>query len=111
MSDSILDIESGIDKIEALIKTLREERDKAKAEVESIKRALDDREMEFLQIDEELQELKRNGDERFAEERRIREDLENRLTEVASKVKNLLPIVMEYSGEAQGEPEPPRDWT
>ena len=110
MSDSILDIESGIDKIEALVKTLREERDTAKAELEPIKRALDDREMEFLQIDEELQELKRNGDERLAEERKAREDLENRLAEVAVKVKNLLPIVMEYSGEAQSAPDSPRDW-
>ena len=111
MSDSILDIESGIDKIEALVKTLREERDTAKAEAESARRELDDREMEFLQMDEELQELKRNSEDRLAEERRVREDLENRLTEVALKVQNLLPIVMEYSGEAQGSHQSPHDMT
>jgi len=110
MSDSILDIESGIDKIEALVKALREERDKAKAEAEMMRRTLDDREMEFLQIDEELQEMRRNGDGRLAEERRVREELENRLAEVAAKVKNLLPIV-EYSKEAQDELESPYDAT
>ena len=110
MSDSILDIESGIDKIEALVKALREERDKAKAEAEMMRRTLDDREMEFLQIDEELQEMRRNGDGRLAEERRVREELENRLAEVAAKVKNLLPIV-EYSEEAQDALESPYDGT
>ena len=109
MSDSILDIESGIDKIEALVKALREERDVAKAEAEAARRALDDREMEFLQVDEDLQELKRKGDEQLAEERKVREDLENRLAEVAVKVKNLLPIVMEYSGETQDAHQLPSD--
>jgi len=109
VSDSILDIESGIDKIEALVKALREERDVAKAEAEAARRALDDREMEFLQVDEDLQELKRKGDEQLAEERKVREDLENRLAEVAVKVKNLLPIVMEYSGETQDAHQLPSD--
>ena len=103
MSDSMLDIENGLDKIEALVRTLREERDEAKAEAESTRRALDDREMEFLQIDEELQDVKRRSEEQLAAERREREDLEDRLAEVALKVKNLMPLVMKYSDEAQDE--------
>ena len=100
MSDSILDIENGLDKIEALVKTLREERDTAKSEAESMKRALDDREMELLQIDEELREVKRKSEEQLDSERKEREDLENRLKEVALKLKNLMPLVMQYSDEA-----------
>ena len=104
MSDSILDIESGMDKIEALVKTLHEERDAAKAEAESMKRALDEREMEFLQIDEELQEARRTSEEQLTAERKEREDLENRLAEVAQKFKNIMPLVMKYSDEARDEP-------
>ena len=109
MSDSILDIESSLDKIEALVKALREERDTAKADAESMKRALDDREMELLQIDEELQEVKRKSEEELAAERGEREDLENRLAEVAMKLKNLMPLVMQYSDEAQDVLESPYD--
>ena len=100
MSDSILDIESGLDKIEALVKALREERDTAIAEAEAMKRALDDRETEYLQIDEELQEIKRTSEEQLEAARREREDLENRLAEVALKFKNILPLVMKYSDKA-----------
>ena len=107
MSDSILDIESGLDKIEALVKTLREERDTAKAEAEAIKRALDERETEYLQIDEELQEVRRTSEEQLEAARREREDLENRLAEVALKFKNILPLVMKYSDEADEELDEP----
>ena len=111
MSDSILDIENGLDKIEALVKTLREERDTAKTDAEAARRALDDREMECLQIDEELQELKRSSEEQLGAERRERENLEDRLAEVALKFKNIMPLVMQYSDEAQDAPESPYDMT
>jgi chromosome segregation ATPase len=97
MSDAITDIESGIDKIEALIKTLRDERDAAKAEAAAMKRDLDDREMELLQTDEEMAETKRGYEEQLAESRQAREDMETRLSDVASKVKNLMALVAEYS--------------
>ena len=107
MSDTIMDIESCMDKIEALVKTLREERDAARAEIESMRRALDERETEFLQVDDELQKIRREGEEQLAAERREREDLENRLTAVASKLKNMLPLVAQYYDEAQSAPESP----
>ena len=109
MSDSILDIESCMDKIEAMVKTLRGERDAAIAEAESMRRALDERETEFLQIDDELQKIKREGEDKLAAERKERENLENRLAEVASKLKNLMPLVMNHSDEAQSAPESPFD--
>ena len=107
MSDSILDIESGLDKIETLVKTLHEERDAARAEAAALKRALDERETEYLQIDEELQEVRRTSEEQLEAARREREDLENRLAEVALKFKNILPLVMEYSDDADEEPDEP----
>jgi len=109
MSDSILDIESGLDKIEALVKTLREERDTAKEEALSMKSALDERETEYLQLDEELQRTRRESEEQISELRREREDLEHRLAEVALKFKNIMPLVMQYSDEAQDPPESPYD--
>jgi chromosome segregation ATPase len=88
MADSIIDIESGLERIETLVKALREDRDKARAETEVLKKNLDDRELELLQLDEELQNTVKS-----------KAELENRLTEVASRVKNLLPLISDYPGE------------
>ncbi|MDR1650933.1 MAG: hypothetical protein LBR87_04035 [Synergistaceae bacterium] len=96
MIDSIVDIESGIDRIEAIVKSLREERDRARSEAEALRKSLDERELELLQIDEELQQTKRGFDEKIAEEGRARGELESRLTELAARIKNLLPLVDEY---------------
>jgi chromosome segregation ATPase len=106
-----LDIENGLDKIEALVRTLREECDKAREEAESRKRALDERELELLQTEEELQELRRTSTEQLDASRREREDLESRLAEVALRLNNLLPLVMKYSDEAQNAPESQYDGT
>jgi chromosome segregation ATPase len=99
MADSIMDIESGIEKIEVLVKNLREDRDKARSEVAALKSALDDRELELLQIDEELQQERRRFEEQLSESVRSKEDLEHRLTEVASKIRNLLPLIAGYPEE------------
>ena len=96
-------------KIETLVKALRDERDAARAEMESMRRALDERETEFLQVDDELQKIRRESEDKLAAERKEREDLEFRLAEVASKLKNLMPLVMKYSDEAQSAPESPYD--
>jgi chromosome segregation ATPase len=113
MSDSMTDIESGIDKIEALIKTLRDERDTARAEAAKTKRELDDREMELLQFDEEMAQTKRRYEEQLTEATQAREDMETRLAEVAAKVKNLMPLVAEYSSgdSSQKHATPPENRT
>jgi chromosome segregation ATPase len=97
MSDPILDIEDSVGKIEALIKNLRDERDKAVKEAAGLRSALDDRELELLQCDEELQKTRRDCENRLDEARRDREDMENRLADVAARVKNILPIVSDYA--------------
>ena len=43
MTDPLIDIEKGVEKIESLVKNLREDRDKARAEASALKSALDDR--------------------------------------------------------------------
>ena len=96
MSSSIIDIESGITKLEALIKSLREDRDKARAEAAEAKRLLDERELELLQVDEERQEERRGFDDMLSEARQASENLEARLAELAARIKNLVPLVAEY---------------
>jgi predicted AAA+ superfamily ATPase len=99
MSDSIADIERGLLKIEALIKGLRDDRDMARAETAELKRALDDRELEFMALDEERQNMKNDYEKQIAESSRAREELELRLAELASKIVDLMPLVEEYSSE------------
>jgi uncharacterized protein involved in exopolysaccharide biosynthesis len=96
MSSSITDIESGITKIETLIKSLREDRDKARAEAADAKRLLEERELELLQLDEERQEERRGFDDMLSEARQASENLEAKLAELAARIKNLMPLVAEY---------------
>jgi predicted AAA+ superfamily ATPase len=99
MSDSIADIERGLLKIEALIKGLRDDRDMARTEAAELKRALDDRELEFMALDEERQNMKNDYEKQIAESSRAREELELKLEELASKIVDLMPLVEEYSSE------------
>jgi predicted nucleic acid-binding Zn-ribbon protein len=96
MSSSIADIESGITKIEALIKSLREDRDRARAEAAETKRQLEERELELLQMDEDRREERLAFDDTLAEARKESENLEVKLTELAARIKNLMPLVAEY---------------
>jgi len=102
MLEAILDIENGIDRIEAFIKTLSEERDKARAEASELKHALDGRELELLQMEEEFEGKRRGYEDKLSESGKAREELELRLSEVASKVRNLMPILDDY------QPRPPQ---
>jgi sugar phosphate isomerase/epimerase len=99
MSDSIADIENGLLKIEALIKGLFEDRDRDRAEIKDLKRALDDRELELLALDEAQQNMKNDYERQIAESSRAREELELKLEELASKVMALMPLAEEYSSE------------
>ncbi|MDR3281049.1 MAG: hypothetical protein LBT23_11095 [Synergistaceae bacterium] len=96
MLESILDIESGIEKIEVLVRTLREDRDKARAEAAELRKALDEREIELLQLDEERERERRGYEDKMAETSRAMEDLESRIHYVADKVRNIMPLVNEY---------------
>jgi chromosome segregation ATPase len=89
------EIESVIDKLESVIKTLREERDSALNELALVKKTLDEREIELLQMDEEMQrEIKRFEDEQneIAQERL---DAEQRLEKIAIRIRELVPLLPE----------------
>jgi septal ring factor EnvC (AmiA/AmiB activator) len=97
MSSSITDIESGITKIEALMKSLREDRDKSQSEVSEIKRLLEERELDLLQAEEEREKERRGFEEELSEERKARENLEEKLSELAARINSLMPLVAEYA--------------
>ena len=99
MSDSIANIENGLLKIETLIRGLSEDRDKARAETAEMKRALEDRELELMALDETQQNMKDDYERQIAESSRAREELELKLEELASKIMALMPIAEEYSSE------------
>ncbi|MDR3254230.1 MAG: hypothetical protein LBT31_01510 [Synergistaceae bacterium] len=106
MIAKITEIDGIVDKLESLIKTLREERDSAVSEAARLKKVMDDREMEILQVDDQLQkESKRIEEERKA---MVQEhaDYEQRLGELATRIRELLPLLTEadaFASEPCGE--------
>lgn len=95
MIGSVAEIKEASDRLESMVRALVEDRERAWAEVARLKKALDDREMEFLQMDEEY----RNAVKKFEEERTAmtsdREDMERTIDEVAARIRSLLPILPE----------------
>ena len=77
------------------IEALREERDLAVRELASVKTALDEREIELLQMDEEMQrEIARFEDERKMLQQE-RGEAEERLEKLASRVRELVSFLPE----------------
>jgi chromosome segregation ATPase len=93
MIAKITEIDGIIDKLESLIKTLREERDEAVQELAAVKKNLDDRELELLQLDEEMQRDKK----RFDEERQVvlqeRAEAAQKLDKIALRIRELVPLL------------------
>jgi chromosome segregation ATPase len=95
MMGKIAEIEAAADKLESMVKSLVEDRERAWAEVASLKKALDEREMEFLQMDEEFRRAAKDFEEERAAMREERADAERRLDEVSLRVRALLPLLPE----------------
>lgn len=91
MITRMAEIEQVAEKLEAMIKSLIKDRDDAWAEVARLKQMLDDRELELLQTDEELQKVQGERDSVM----RDKEDTERRLDDVAFRIKELLPLLTE----------------
>jgi uncharacterized coiled-coil DUF342 family protein len=90
MIAKITEIEGIIDKLENVIIKLRDERDRAMDELAAAKRALDERELELLQMDEETrQETARLEDERNAIKGEC-DDANQRLDKLASRIRELV---------------------
>jgi predicted nucleic acid-binding Zn-ribbon protein len=95
MIGKIAEIDAAAGKLELMVKSLVEDRERAWAEVARLKKALDEREMEFLQMDEEFQNAVKGFDEERAAMREERAEAERRLDEVSSRVRTLLPLLPE----------------
>ena len=95
MIGRIAEIEAAADKLVSMVGSLVEDREKAWAEVARLKKALDEREMEFLQMDEEFQRAAKRFEEERATMRDERADVERRLDEVSSRIRTLLPLLPE----------------
>ncbi len=76
MMGRLAEIETAADRLESLVKSLVEDRARAWAEAERLKKALDEREMEFLQMDEEFQRAAKRFEEECATMRDERADAE-----------------------------------
>ncbi len=95
MMGKIAEIEAAANKLESMVRSLVEDRTRAWAEVDRLRKALDEREMEFLQMDEEFQRAAHRFEEECATMRDERADVERRLDEVSSRIRTLLPLLPE----------------
>ncbi|MDR3322118.1 MAG: hypothetical protein LBS93_06675 [Synergistaceae bacterium] len=102
MIGKITELDGVVGKLESLIKTFRDERDKAVGEADRLKKVLDDRELELLQMDEQLQkESKRIEEERQAMMRE-HADYEQKLGELATRIRELLPLLTDAAAPSGG---------
>lgn len=97
MLGRIAEIEAAADRLESTIRLLVEDRANARAEVERLRKALDERETEFLQLDEEFQRETKRFEEERAMMRDERAEAERRLDEVSSRIRALLPLLPEIT--------------
>lgn len=97
MTGRVAEIVESAERLERSLTALIADRERAWAEVARLKKALDERELEFLQMDEEYQRaVKKFGEERSAMDAE-KAEIERRLDEVAAKVKALLPLLPEIA--------------
>ena len=95
MIAKITEIDGIIERLGSAMTALREERDLAVRELASVKTALDEREIELLQMDEEMQrEIARFEDERKMLQQE-RGEAEERLEKLASRVRELVSLLPE----------------
>ena len=104
MIAKITEIDGIIDKLETVIMKLREERDLAVSELSTTKKALDERELELLQMDEETRrEIARYEDE-LRVIRQERAEAKDRLDGVTLRVRELVSFLPDSEA-----PQPARD--
>ncbi len=93
MIAKLAEFENIIEKLETLIKNLKDERDKALDELEQTKKLVDQRELELLQLDEEIQREAKSFEERLKAATEERVDAEKKLDELADRIRNLLHLL------------------
>lgn len=98
MIAKITEIESAIDKMESMIKKLVEERDNARSEAERLKKQLDGKELEMLQLDEEIQKEAKRFEEEKETIKQTHADSEKKLDEIAARIRQILPLLPSQDG-------------
>ena len=103
MIEKIAEVNGIIEKLEERVRALADERNAALSEVAGLKKSLDDREMELLQLDEELRSETKRFEAELARLNQEREETEKHFDELALRVRALLPLLPEYRCEARDE--------
>ncbi len=109
MIKKIEEIESALAKVEDTVKTLRSERDSARRAAETLRKQLDERELELLQLDEEIQNQTKRYEEEIATLRGDRQTLETKLEAFAGRIRDLIPMLPESEEKRNGSSSHARD--
>lgn len=102
MIKKIEEIENTLAKLEGLIKNLRTERDSAKSAGESLKAQLDERELELLQLDEEIQNMTKRHEEETLALKEERKKLEEKLDSLTNRLREMIPMLSESEEKQKG---------
>ncbi|MDR1481698.1 MAG: hypothetical protein LBI74_03640 [Synergistaceae bacterium] len=100
MIEKIAAVYGIVEKLEESVRELVAERNASANEIMRLRKNLDDREMDLLQLDERL----RNETERFEDElarlKQEREEIEKKFDELAERIRSILPLLPESKHEA-----------
>lgn len=93
MIKKIEEIGSALANLEGMVKTLKTERDSAKDAGESLKKQLDERELELLQLDEEIQNMTKRHEEEIKALKEEQQKLEEKLDSFAKRIREMIPML------------------
>jgi chromosome segregation ATPase len=100
MIEKIAEVNGIVGKLEELVRELVSERNAAANEVARLRKNLDDREMDLLQLDEQLRSETMKFEEELAKLKQEREDIERKFDELAERIRSILPLLPESKHEA-----------
>ena len=99
MIKKLEEIDIALAKLEELTRTLRSERDCARDAADNLKKQLDDRELELLQLDDEIQSMTKRHEEELSAMRDEQRKSEERLDSLAGRIREMIPMLSEESRE------------
>lgn len=87
------EIEKSLAKLGDAVKTMRLERDSARNAASSLRKQLDERELELLQLDEEIQNATKKYEEELATLREDRKTMEKKLDSFGGRIRELISLL------------------
>lgn len=109
MIKKIEEIESALAKLEEMAKSLRVERDSAREAGKALKKQLDEREFELLQLDEEIQNMTKRHEEEIKALQDEQRKLEEKLGSFANRIREMIPMLSEPEEAGKGTSSDKRD--